>query len=331
MPATMVETEIIKGAVRTACRAPSLHNSQPWQWTLTSIGELQLFLDSSRVLPSDRSGREAVISCGAALGHLRVAMAATGWQAIVERFPNPNNPYHLASVHFVPMDFVTDGHHRRAGAIGERRSDRLPFAPPANWESFEPVLRNAIDRDDVRLDVLSDDVRSRLAQASQFTESLRLYDSNYHSELARWTAPFEFSEGIPYSSLVSVAERDRVDVGRVFPAAHHHERRTEIPEDHATVLVLSTDTDTRRDALATGEVLSTVLLESTMAGFATCPLTHFTELRVTREIVGRLVGDDDIVPQILVRVGLAPTVEQAPPPTPRRPLADVFQIASDRN
>ena len=30
MRATMVGTEVIRDAVRLACRAPSLHNSQPW-------------------------------------------------------------------------------------------------------------------------------------------------------------------------------------------------------------------------------------------------------------------------------------------------------------
>lgn len=326
MPATMVETDVIRDAVRTACRAPSLHNSQPWQWVLAG-DELQLFLDPSRVMPSDRSGREAVIGCGAALDHFRVAMAAAGWQADVDRFPNPNDHNHLASIHFVPMDYVTDGHRRRASAIWARRSDRLPFAPPPNWESFELALRTAIDRDDVRFDVIPDDARPLLAEAAQLAESLRLYDSEYHAELAWWTAPFEASEGIPYSSLVSAAEGDRVDVGRVFPVTHHSERRAVIPEDHGKLLVLATDTDTRADALATGEALSTVLLECTMAGLATCPLSHVTEVRVTRDMVATLV-DDDVVPQILVRVGQVPTLEEPAPPTPRRLLDDVFHVAS---
>ena len=72
-------------------------------------------------------------------------------------------------------------------------------------------------------------------------ESLRLYDSSYHDELHWWTAPFEESEGIPHSSLVSAAESDRVGVGRVFPVVHRPERRTEISEDHSMILVLSTD------------------------------------------------------------------------------------------
>ena len=35
---------------------------------------------------TDRSGREAIISCGAALDHFRVAMAAGGWNTTVDQF-----------------------------------------------------------------------------------------------------------------------------------------------------------------------------------------------------------------------------------------------------
>src|SRR5690242_2302528 len=96
MPDTMVDTQVISDAVQLACRAPSLHNSQPWRWVASRDG-LELHLDPNRrVRSADRSGREAVISCGAMLDHLRVAMAAAGWSATVERMPNPNNRDHLA-------------------------------------------------------------------------------------------------------------------------------------------------------------------------------------------------------------------------------------------
>ena len=59
MPDTMVDAQVIKDAVRLACRAPSLHNSQPWRWIAVDGGP-QLFVDRGRVLPStDRSAREA--------------------------------------------------------------------------------------------------------------------------------------------------------------------------------------------------------------------------------------------------------------------------------
>jgi hypothetical protein len=323
MPATTVETEVIKDAVRLACRAPSLHNSQPWQW-VADHGTVQLFLNPTRVLDYDQSHREALIGCGAALDHFRVAMAAGGWQTHVDRFPNPDAPNHLASITFAPMDQVTDDHRRRANAITLRHSDRLPFSGPTDWESFEPALCNVVDTDAVRLDVLPDDLRPQLAEASQIATSLRLYDSAFHTEIGSWTGQFRASDGIPYSSLVSAAEGDRVDVGRHFPATHGGERRIEVPEDHAKIVLLSTDTDGHADALVSGEALSAALLECTMAGLATCTLTHITEVRTTRELIAALMGYDSH-PQVLIRVGVAPAMENVPPVTPRRPLDDVFR------
>lgn len=325
MSASIVATETVKDAVWAACRAPSLHNIQPWRWVVDG-DELELFLDKSRVLSSDRAGREAVIGCGAALDHLGVALASMGISTEVDRFPNPNDRDHLASIRFARMGYVTDGHRARAAAIWARHSDRLPFAAPPNWEAFEPILRDHVDGYGVRLDVLPDEARPQLAQASRFAESLRLYDSTYHAELSRWTVPFDQSSGIPYSALASADEGSRVDIGRAFPAAgNHEERRSQIHEDRSTVLVLSSDGDTRADALAAGETLSAVLLECTMADLSTCPLTHLTEVRVAREIVETMVGGD-AVPQILVRIGHAPATEESPQRTLRRPLADVLEI-----
>jgi hypothetical protein len=142
-----------------------------------------------------------------------------------------------------------------------------------------------------------------------------------------WTAPFEASDGIPYSALVSETENDRVGMGRVFPATHQPERRIQVPQDHAKILLLTTGDDSHAAALASGEALSAVLLECTLAGLATCPVTHLTEVRVTRELIQSLI-DYDAVPQVLVRVGVVPVTEKAPPPTPRRPLSDVFRFES---
>jgi hypothetical protein len=328
MPDTLVDTDILRDAVQLACRAPSLHNSQPWQWVADGA-RLHLYVDHSRILPStDKSGREAHISCGAVLDHLRVAMAAAGWTANVERFPDPNNVDHLASLDFSPMSLITDGHRRRADAILHRRTDRLPFAAPRNWESLKPVLRKAVDAGTVHLDVIADELRPELARASQLTESLRFYDSSYHSELDWWTGHFENSDGIPRSSLVSAAESDRVDVGRTFPVSAHNERSAGFGHDQSTVLVLSTDEDTRDDAFRCGEALSAVLLECTLAGMATCTLSHITELQSSRHLIGTLTGRA-AMPQLLIRVGEALVHGEVPPRTPRRPLRDVLTFRRD--
>jgi hypothetical protein len=319
---TVVSSDVIADAVHLACRAPSIHNSQPWRFVGEGAGVTHLYLDRDRLVDTDSSGRQAVLSCGAVLDHLRVAMAAAGWAANVDYYPNPNDHTHLASIDFTPMSFVTAAHRRRADAILTRRTDRLPFTAPTQWEDFELLLRHDMGDELAVLDVLPDDARPRLAEASQLTESLRLYDSSYHAELAWWTGPFGARDGIPHSSLVSAAESDRVDIGRNFPITHHSERRSQVAEDRSKVLLLSALDDNRRDILTCGEALSVTLLEATMAGLATCPLTHMTEVEASRDIIGELTGR--ALPQVLIRVGLVPALDAVPPPTPRRPLDDVL-------
>jgi hypothetical protein len=95
--------------------------------------------------------------------------------------------------------------------------------------------------------------------------------------------------------------------------------------DWSKILVLSTPYDTKAHVLRCGEALSTVLLECTMAGMATCTLTHLIEVDESRDIVRSLINKRG-EPQVLIRAGLAPPMEGLPPPTPRRPLDDVLQI-----
>jgi hypothetical protein len=252
-------------------------------------------------------------------------MAAAGWTANVERFPDPNDLDHLASFDFTSTSLVTDDQRRRADAILRRRTDRLPFTEPRNWESLEPLLRNAVNACTVHLDVIADELRPELARASKLTEALRLYDSSYHNELDWWTGHFENSDGIPSSALASAAESDRVDIGRKFPVGARNERRTGSGQDKSTVLVLSTVEDTRDDALRCGEALSAVLLECALAGMATCTLTQLTELRSSRNVIGTLTGRA-AMPQLLIRVGEAPVFGEEPPLTPRRPLDEVLTL-----
>ncbi|MGA9491351.1 MAG: NAD(P)H nitroreductase, partial [Mycobacterium sp.] len=59
--------------------------------------------------------------------------------------------------------------------------------------------------------------------------------------------------------------------------------------------------------------------------FATCTVTHLTELSETRDLVQSLARPE-ATPQVLVRVGLVPVTEKAPQPTPRRPLSEVLRL-----
>lgn len=325
MPGTTVNIELIKNALTVANRAPSLHNSQPWSW-IADGSQLQLHLDRSRIVRyTDNAAREALISCGAMLDHLRVATAAAGWRTFVQRFPNPKRPEHLASVDFWPAEYVTAATKARANAILLRRTDRLAFLAPQGWDVLVDALTHLIDGDAVRLDVLPELLLPELGTVSALTEAARRLDSNYQSELDWWTAPFDLDQGIPRNALNSVTEADRVAHNRHFPADAHPTRRAAVVRDEAQVLVLSTPGDDRADAMACGEALSTALLECTAAGLATCPVTHVTEVPAARAMVALLIGHAG-VPQVLIRVGAAPALDEPTQPTPRRDLHDVLRV-----
>lgn len=324
MATTQIRSELIVDALQVACRAPSLHNTQPWRWVLTDH-RVELFADPSRHAHSaDSSGRQAMMSCGAVLHHFRVAMAAAGWRTSVQRFPDPDNPLHLATVGFSPSPSVSEDQKRYADAILARRTDRLPLAEPPDVEHL--LSRLTDDHGGaVRFDIVADDLRSTLAEASALTDTARLFDSDYHDELDWWTEPFTADDGIPVSALISAPESDRVAIGRSFPVSGQPERRSDLGEDRSRILVVSSVDDSRESVLRCGEALSAALLEATVAGFATCTLTHITELPSGREVVAALI-DGQAIPQALIRVGLAPMLEAAPPPTPRRHINDVLEI-----
>ena len=320
-----IGAEELASAVELACRAPSLHNSQPWRW-IFEHGTLQLSADHARIgRHTDSTGREVILSCGAVLNHLEVAAAAAGWQAGIERYPDPDDHDHLASIVFGRSASVSE-HERVLGeAISRRYTDRLAFAEPESWQALEDRLRTVLAGTVAHLDVIDDSGRPALADASRRTEEHHRDDPSYAYELLWWTGQSSSAAGIPPGALPSRAEASHVDVARDFPAYESGDRRPQVDRDHSKILVLSTYDDSPDNTLRCGEVLSRVLLECTAAGLATCALTHMIELHSSREIVRRLTGRH-AEPQVLVRVGRVP--EYSPPSarTPRRPLNDVLQI-----
>jgi len=121
-----VEQRTVRSAIELAGHAPSIHNSQPWHWTV-GRSVVHLTADRQRWLPAtDADGRDLALSCGAALHHLRVALAAAGVHASVHRMPDPGGRDRLATLELSP-GVATDVDLELAAAIVRRRTDRRPF------------------------------------------------------------------------------------------------------------------------------------------------------------------------------------------------------------
>ena len=89
-----------------ACRAPSLHNTQPWHFSVGGDA-IELRADASRRLNVDPDGREMLISCGAVLYGLRLAVRSLGYLPEVEILPGPAGQGPFARVRLGPAAPMT--------------------------------------------------------------------------------------------------------------------------------------------------------------------------------------------------------------------------------
>jgi nitroreductase len=114
--------------IEVAARAPSVHNTQPWRFTVTEQA-VELYADSGRQLLEDPAGREMIISCGAALFGLRLAIRSLGYQPEADLFPEPGQRHLLARVRAGRPLPVTADERAMLRAVPHRHTHRGAFEP----------------------------------------------------------------------------------------------------------------------------------------------------------------------------------------------------------
>lgn len=318
------QEEVLRRAVARAHRAPSVHNTQPWIWELRD-DSLELFADPDRMVSvADPSGRQMVISCGAALHHAQIALSELGYDTTVARFPDPDDAFHLATLTVRPVTFPDQRNRTLAEAVATRRSDRRPLGPLSHDEI--QTLVSSLPSDAVSASVLSEDGGELVREASELAVRERAGDDRYHRELHWWSGHYRLFEGVPRSALPPLAKRGSVPSGREFPAGTLEPAR-DVP-DQANLLVLSTPGDTALDWLRCGEAMSALLLTAAVTRLGACPITHVTELEDSRALVREATeqaGETLRFPQVIIRAGER-LVPGLPPETGRRPVEEILRI-----
>lgn len=146
--------ETLRAALDLAIRAPSAHNSQPWRWRVDD-GALHLRAEQQTPSRTGPQRRDVLLSCGAALHHCTVALAAVGWHARIRRLPDAGDPDLLARVELDAqppgdLDLVL------CEAIPHRRSDRRRLADDAVRWGDVAILGARAARAGVMLRVIDD-------------------------------------------------------------------------------------------------------------------------------------------------------------------------------
>ena len=319
MSAEFPGPETVRAALTLATRAPSVHNSQPWRWRI-GTASLHLYADRSRRLPrTDPDGRDMVLSCGAALHHCTVALAAMGWHARVQRLPDTAQPDHLASIELTArqpdeLDITL------AAAISRRQTDRRHYRSwPVPWGDIALMGARAA-RAGVMLRRIDEipQLNAIVAKAVSRHDA----DQDYQAELNAWSGRRGSVAGVPARNTVDSDPAAAIPARRFAGPSLAQPPQTPAGEDNAVVLALGTEADDELARLRAGEATSLVLLSATAMGLATCPVTEPLEIPETRETVRVDVFGSDGHPQMIMRVGWAADADPLPG-TPRRPLAEV--------
>lgn len=320
MNAHLPDAVTLRTALGLAIRAPSVHNIQPWQWRV-GTDSLHLYADPARrLMYTDPDGRDVLVSCGAALNHCVVALAALGWRSKIRRLPNPDEPLHLAAIEVYPhaadeVDITL------AAAIPRRRTDRRIFSswPVAHGDISIMGVRAARMGVAMRHVEPSVDLRAALAQAVW----QHIGDAGYLDELTRWSGRYATATGVPAFNVPESEPHSPIP-GRIF-AGTALAQPAEAPaaDDHSVLLALGSAQDDDLARLRVGEATSLVLLSATGLGLASCPVTEPLEVPKARAVIRADAFEDREFPQMLLRVGWAPINAEPLPSTPRLPLDEI--------
>ncbi len=323
------ETQAMRVALTEAAEfaglAPSIHNTQPWQWRLVGT-ELQLRAKRERQLGvTDPDGHLLLLSCGAALHHATTALAAEGWRPEVRRLPDRSDQDLLAAVTLMDRTPVTPQAMRAVQMLRVRHTDRRPLSDiPPSGSAIDAVAAAAAAAG-ASLHVLREDDIIELAAAAGRAQEVEVADPAWMEELAYWaggTRPE--GSGVPDTAIpdeptrTTVPSRNFGRGGQLKITAGH---------DGAAVYgILFGRDDSAGGWLRAGEALDAAWIAALEHGLSVLPLSAAVEVPVTRMSLRRVLANV-AEPYLALRLGLADPDEPGPAHTPRLPAEQIVELA----
>ncbi len=313
--------------IATAARAPSVHNTQPWRFRVTQTA-IELYCDPRRRLQADPMGREMLVSCGAALFGLRLAVRSLGYQPVVELLPEPGRLRPLARVSLGAATPMTVAEREMVKALPHRHTHRGAFGPGPLPAGLLAGLQHDALAEGATLAIVEPGLAyERLSDIADAVSRRLRRDALARADAQQWTrnAASLARDGIPAHAFADTSRAARpgprgrlpgrdFDLGRGFGLLD-----PEGPAPAATAVLL-TSGDKRADWLRAGQGLHRLLLHAASRWVFASLHTELLEISSIRALVRDRLALPG-APQMLLQLGVADTTY----PTGRRPPDELIE------
>lgn len=303
-------TSAIHAAIQAAVWAPSVHNTQPWSFAVDGE-EIILRADSDRRLRyGDPEGREMLISCGAALMNVRLALRVLGREPQVRVLPDPDRPALLATVRTGAA--VTADEHTKVlyAEIERRRTHRAGFTEvPVAGRLIEALITQASAEGALLTPVESEPAVRVLAALTCAAQEVQSQDRLLTLEMLRWTQPpgSPRTDGVPARSYPREPQRTSPHFAQ-RDYAHGHPWGSDADQflsaSTGTVAVLTTPADSPQDWIAAGQALQRLLLHASAYDVSAAFHTQALEMFHLREFLRQELLSGEY-PQMIMRLGFS--------------------------
>jgi hypothetical protein len=323
---------VLAEAAAAAGYAPSIFNTQPWRWRVHD-DTLELSADRSRALPvADPDGRLLTISCGTAVHHCLVALAAQGRAVTVDRLPEPSDPDLLARVRLSGTVDVTPDVMHMFQNLRLRHTDRRPVSAVAVSREAVDAVRRAGTLAGIDIQLLTADQVDTLGSACARADAIETADPAQRLELAYWVGGDRAAgtglglDVVPADAPSGpVPGRDFLRTGTLAaPAASPPAQAG--GEGAATYLMLFGSGDEPADWLRAGEALSAAWLTATGLGLSVLPFSSVIEVATVRESLRQSVLAGLGEPYLVVRLGVPDLEHGLAARTPRLPAQQTISV-----
>ncbi|HYB87781.1 MAG TPA: hypothetical protein VEC76_13060 [Streptosporangiaceae bacterium] len=309
--------------IATAARAPSVHNTQPWRFRVGQDA-IDLYSDPGRKLRADPVGREMLISCGAALYGLRLAVRSLGYLPMVELLPDPGRLRLLARVRLGPGEPMTGRERRLLAALPHRHTHRGPFAPGPLPAGLVAGLQHDALAEGATLAVIDQALAyQRLAGIVGAASRRQDMSPAAQADVRRWSrdAADPARDGVPAHAFPATADSQ---AGRLRQRDFDLGRGLGLLADGGApppaTAVLLTPGDGRADWLRAGQALHRLLAHAASQWVFASLFSQPLEAAEIRALIRDRLALPGI-PQMLLQLGPARTA----PATARRPPADLIE------